>query len=609
MTDSIAHSNSSNNRNTDPWRGFHAGAWKTCVDVRNFLQTNVQPYLGGASFLVPVEDDVRDVSMSFALSVALRAAGMPYASVRPLRVENRLIETRSDVSELHSPQINAARDAALLHGMPEPMSRSATAADCRRVALYGVDFLRAERRQQLATLNQGPFTQTLMQRRRDLSEQMLALEELREVALAQGVDINRPAANAHEAVQWMALAAMAAAGAHEASAFPVGRVSAFLDVYIQRDMDEGVLNERQAQALIDELLLKLANMNRLCAQESDGAAVVECVGGVSEDGSALVTRTSFRLLHSLRHGSAEHMPQIAVLWSPELPRAFRHFCADVANETGRLRFENDVGLRSLLGDDYVIGSHVPALSLGQQVLLDAGRINLPKALLYAINGGVDEQSGVLVIQGLEPFWGDVLEYEDVVARLDRVLDWLAVNCVASFNAAHFLHERQGESGLAMALHDCHAAHVMACSLEGLAVFADSLSAIRYAAVQVVRDEDGLAVGFQSDEPYPACGRIGGVADAVALATCDAFVQKLRAQPCVYRDAQPVIVLAGSAANALAGKQTGATPCGRLAGAAFPAWSTDEARAWSTGDSVRNQKSRQEMFERCEHSTSALAEAD
>ena len=186
MTDSIAHSNSSNNRNTDPWRGFHAGAWKTCVDVRNFLQTNVQPYLGGANFLVPVEDDVRDVPMSFALSVALRAAGLPSTNIRSVRIENRRAEARLDVSELHWPQINAARDAGLLHGMPEPMSRSATAADCRRVALYGVDFLRAERRQQLASLNQGPFTQALMQQRRDLSEQMLALEELRDVALAQG---------------------------------------------------------------------------------------------------------------------------------------------------------------------------------------------------------------------------------------------------------------------------------------------------------------------------------------------------------------------------------------------------------------------------------------
>lgn len=584
MMESITHSV----RSMDPWRGLRAGAWQTVVDVRCFLQSNVQPYAGGAEFLAPIRDDVVEAPPSFAVSVALRAAGLSSPNSRSAHAELRNEKNRHGCLQIPAPQMEAASDVGLLHSMPEPLSRCATAADCRRVALYGVDFLRAELRQQLRTLNQGPFTQSLMQRRRDVSEQMLALEELHDVALSQGVDISRPAANAREAAQWMTLAAMAVASEHHRpSTFPIGRMSAFLDVYIQRDIDEGRLNEPQAQELIDELLIKLGGMQRLGSTGVGPAVPIECIGGMTEDAQPLVTRTSFRVLHALRHCMVESVSHVAVLWSSALPRAFRHFCTDVARDTGRISFENDSGLRSLLGHDYVTGSGAPALRLGQQVLLDAGHVNLPKALLFTINGGVDEESGVLVIPGLEPLWGDVLEYEEVVGRLDRVLDWIAATCVNAFNGAHFLHQRLGEASLALALHDSPAAHVTACSLDGLAELANSLSAIRYARVQVLRNEDGLAVDFKNEEPFPSCGGLGGLVDGMVHAFCDAFVQKLRAQPFIYRDAQPVVVPGGIAANIHAGSMTGNTPSGRRAGEAFCAWKTDEARRWSAGNVERD----------------------
>ncbi|MBF5006485.1 pyruvate formate lyase family protein [Diaphorobacter caeni] len=523
--------------------------------------------------------------MPLALRVALRAAGVSSVQVGMAGIDQSRTGGRRQFLEAHAPQITAAREAGLLHGMPEPLSRCAVAADCRRVALYGVEFLRSLCRQHLRALNEGPFTQELMQQRRSLSEQMLALEELRDVALSQEVDIGRPAANAHEAVQWMTLAAMAVAGECGGAAFPMARATAFLDIYIQRDMDEGRLNEPQAQALIDGWLLKLGNLRLLCGAEpgevdGDAATLLECIAGMSQDGQPLVTRTSFRWLHALHRCPAERMTTVAVLWSSGLPRAFRNFCIDVARECGAVRFENDTGLRRHCGDDYVVGSFAPALRIGQQVLLDAGHVNLAKALLYAINGGVDEENGVLVVRGLGTFWGDELEYDDVVRRLDRVLDWLAANCVNAFNNTHFLHDRLAHASLALALHDSDAEHVMACTVDGLSALADSLSAIRYAREQVLRNEDGLVVDFKVDEPFPTCGRIGGVVDEIAHALCDVFARKLRAQPFIYRNAHPVVVPASTAANASAGRWTGSMPCGRRVGEAFAPWSTDEARGWS-----------------------------
>ncbi|QIL79105.1 hypothetical protein G7047_03640 [Diaphorobacter sp. HDW4A] len=547
-----------------------------------------------------------------ALSAALRAVGMSSTKSSAAGIEVQRAGRRLNFLDVHAPQIVAAHEAGLLHGMPEPLSRCALAADYRRIALYGVEYLRSDCRQMLRALNEAPFTQELMQQRRSLSEQMLALEELRDVALSQGVDISRPAANAHEAVQWMTLAAMALAGESNGAAFPSARASAFLDVYIQRDMDEGLLNEQQAQLLIDEWLLKLSNMRLLCgaepnAESGDAAVLIECLAGMAQDAQPLVTRTTFRWLQALRHCTAEHLPNVAALWSSALPRGFRNFCSEVARETGVIRFENDTGLRSHLGDDYVVCSSAPALRLGQQVLLDAGHVNLPKALLYAINGGVDEESGVLVARGLGTFWGDVLEYDDIVRRLDRMLDWLATNCVNAFNSAHFLHDRLADASLSMALHDSDAEHVMACSVDGLAVLADSLSAIRYARVQVLRNEDGLAVDFKVDESFPACGRIGGVADEIAHALCDVFAQKLRAQPFIYRNAQPVVVPANTSANTSAGAKTGSTPCGRHAGEAFTVWSTDEVRRWSTGQLVRD-RVREDCETKLRVVFAALAEA-
>ncbi|WP_264294048.1 pyruvate formate lyase family protein [Diaphorobacter aerolatus] len=465
--------------------------------------------------------------------------------------------------------------------MPEPLSRCAIAADVRRVALYGLDFLCCERRIRLTALNDGPLTRELLHQRRDLSAQIRAMEALRETATAQGIEIARPAASAHEAVLFMCLTAIWVASEAGQAAFPIGRLCAFLDVYIQRDLIEQSLTEQRAQQLVAELVGRLHGMQVLVARLREAVEAVEavdfrdpveCIAGLSVAGQAQVTRTSFRILEALRQCTARPAPPLAVLWSLELPQAFRDFCTDVARDTGAVQFHRDAELRAALhGDhDYVVGRDTPALRVGRQVLLDAGHVNLPKALLYAINGGVDEQSGVLVVPGFEPCWDDVLDYEKVVGLLDRMLDWLAATCIHAFNGAHLLRERSGGGAhLALALHDSRAACVVACHVDGLCVLANSLSAIRYAAVEVLRNDDGLAVDFMANESFPARCCDGGVAEGIADALCEALEQKLRAQPYIYRNARPVVLPGNAVSNAISGKKTGNTPCGRRAAEAFP----------------------------------------
>jgi formate C-acetyltransferase len=616
----------------DPWHGFNSGNWQSEVDVRNFIQTNYTPYEGNADFLAPATartkalwdklgellkqerikgvldvsadrgssitahdagyiDQANEVIVGLQTDAPLKRAIMPNGGLR--MVENGLEafgfkldpmikevwthyrkSHNQGVFDVYSPEILAARKSAVITGLPDAYGRGRIIGDYRRVALYGIDFLRSDRQRLFKELNNVVFNEDVIRQREELSEQFRALDELKQMAAKYGYDIGRPANNAREAVQWVYFSYLAAVKEQNGAAMSFGRTSTFLDIYIQRDIAAGVLTEEQAQEMIDDLVIKLRIVRFLRTPEydqlfsGDPTWVTESIGGVGEDGRPLVTKNSFRFLNTLYNLGPAPEPNLTVLWSTALPRGFKDFCAKVSIDTSAIQYENDDLMRSHWGDDYGIACCVSAMRIGKQMQFFGARANLAKALLYAINGGVDEKSGVKVAQGFEPIKSDVLTYDEVMAHYDKMMDWLAATYVKALNCIHYMHDKYAYERIEMALHDREILRTMACGIAGLSVAADSLSAIKYAKVHVIRNEEGLAVDYKIEGDYPAYGNNDDRADSIAVWLTETFMNKVKAQPYFYRNAMPTQSVLTITSNVVYGKKTGNTPDGRRGGAPF-----------------------------------------
>ncbi|BEV73083.1 MULTISPECIES: formate C-acetyltransferase [unclassified Paludibacterium] len=616
----------------DPWHSFVSGNWQTSVDVRNFIQLNYTPYEGNADFLAPATErtkalwdklgellkeerarGVLDVSADRASSITAHDAGyidqqselivglqtdaplkraiMPNGGLR--MVENGLeafgfhldpiikdIWTHhrkshnQGVFDVYTPEIMACRKSGVITGLPDAYGRGRIIGDYRRVALYGIDFLKSDRQRLFKELNDAVFNDDILRQREELSEQFRALEELKEMAAKYGYDIGRPAANAREAIQWVYFAYLAAVKEQNGAAMSFGRVSTFLDVYIQRDLEAGVLTEQQAQEMIDDLVIKLRIVRFLRTPEydqlfsGDPTWVTESIGGMGEDGRPLVSKSSFRFLNTLYNLGPAPEPNLTVLWSTELPQGFKDFCSKVSIDTSSIQYENDDLMRPHWGDDYGIACCVSAMRIGKQMQFFGARANLAKAMLYAINGGVDEKSGAVVARGFEPIKGDVLTYEELMPKFDLMMDWLAATYVKALNCIHYMHDKYAYERIEMALHDRDILRTMACGIAGLSVAADSISAVKHAKVHIIRNEDGLAVDYKIEGEYPAYGNNDDRADSIAVWLTETFMNKIKAQPYFYRNAMPTQSVLTITSNVVYGKKTGNTPCGRRAGEPF-----------------------------------------
>jgi formate C-acetyltransferase len=613
------------------WRGFRGGAWRDGVNVADFIRSNVCPYTGDGAFLAgptarttalwdrlrelfPIERErgVYDVDARTPASITahapgfidrehelivglqtdapLRRAVMPAGGLRMVEnglraygyeldpalkeIFSRYRRTHNDaVFDAYTPQILAARRAGVITGLPDAYGRGRIIGDYRRVALYGVDALIAAKRADKRSLDDQPSTAEVIRDREELAEQLRALGELKEMAASYGYDISGPAGTAWEAVQWLYFGYLAATKEQNGAAMSLGRTATFLDIYLERDLDEGTLAEEGAQELIDDFVIKLRIIRFLRTPEydqlfsGDPTWVTEALGGMGADGRTLVTRTSFRYLRTLSNLGPAPEPNLTVLWSPRLPDGFKRYCAQVSLDTSAIQYENDDALRYWFDDDTAIACCVSAMRVGKDMQFFGARANVAKALLYAINGGRDEMTGEQVAPATAPVAGAVLDYQEVCAAFDRTLEWLARTYVDALNIIHTMHDRYAYERLQMALHDYPVRRFLACGIAGLSVAVDSLSAIRYASVTPVRDGTGLVVDYAVSGEYPAYGNADERADEIAVWLVETFLAKLRRQP-AYRDAiitQSVLTITS---NVVYGRHTGNTPDGRRAGQPF-----------------------------------------
>ncbi|MER6414473.1 formate C-acetyltransferase [Streptomyces humidus] len=616
---------------TAAWRGFAGTRWRELIDVRDFIQANYTPYEGDASFLAGATERTRavwekvsslfpeerargvlDVDVATPSTITSHAPGwidrdrelivglqtdaplkraiMPNGGLR--MVENGLKaygyepdpfvtkvfgtyrKTHNDgVFDAYTPEMRTVRKVGIITGLPDAYGRGRIIGDYRRVALYGTDRLIEAKRAEKALLDGRPSSEHVIRDREELAEQIKALAELTRMAAAYGCDVSRPAVTAHEAVQWLYLGYLAAVKEQNGAAMSLGRTSTFLDVYLQRDLDEGHVDESRAQELIDDFVIKLRIVRFLRTPEYDALFsgdptwVTESVGGIGADGRPLVTRTSFRFLQTLYNLGPAPEPNLTVLWSPRLPAGFKEFCAQVSIDTSAVQYESDELIRPRNGDDTAIACCVSAMAVGKEMQFFGARVNVAKALLYAVNGGRDEMTGDQVTPETAPLTGDYLDYEELSAAYDRVLDWLAQTYVNTLNVIHYMHDKYAYERIEMALHDHPVHRFMACGIAGLSVAADSLSAVKYARVKVIRDSTGLAVDFVTEGDFPAYGNNDDRADALAVGLVESFMAKVRRHP-TYRDAEHTQSVLTITSNVVYGKHTGNTPDGRRAGQPF-----------------------------------------
>ena len=613
------------------WRDFSAGRWESAIDVRDFIQRNVTPYQGDESFLVgpsartlAVWDKLRpyfeeerrrgvlDVDAAKPSTVIAHAPGwidqeneviVGLQTDRPFRRAIfpagglRMVETglkaagfeadpavhqafthyrkthNDGVFDAYTPEILNCRRSGIITGLPDAYGRGRIIGDYRRVALYGVDRLIAAKREERAQVNDMWPTDEVIRVREELAEQLRALRDLTEMGRRYGCDIARPAETAREAVQWTYLAYLGAIKEANGAAMSIGRITTFLDIYITRDIQEGVLDESGAQELIDQLVQKLRIVRFLRTPEYDALFsgdpywATECIGGMDLDGRTLVTRTSFRMLHTLTTLGPAPEPNITVLWSTNLPDAFKRYCIRMSRDTSSLQYENDDLMRPHWGDDYGIACCVSAMRLGKQMQFFGARVNLAKALLYAINGGRDEISGDQIAPPSLPVSSDVLEFDEVMAKFDATMEWLARTYVHAMNCIHYMHDKYFYERLEMALHDRDILRTMAFGIAGLSVVADSLSAIRHAKVHVIRDANGLAVDYRVDGTFPTFGNADSAVDDIAADVVTRFMSKIRKHP-TYRNAVHTQSVLTITSNVVYGKHTGSTPDGRRKGEPF-----------------------------------------
>lgn len=614
------------------WAGFTSGNWSNTIDVRDFIQSNYTPYTGDGEFLAPAtartkalwdkvlalyeterEKGVLDVSAAVPSSVTafppgyidqanekivglqtdapLKRAIFPNGGVRMVdaslkaygyepdaQVEETFTHYRKTqnqgVFDAYTSEIKAARRSGVVTGLPDAYGRGRIIGDYRRVALYGMDALIADKEDQQLSLEHDVMDEETIRLREEITDQTKALHDLKTMAQSYGFDISLPATNAHEAIQWTYFGYLAAIKDQNGAAMSIGRISTFLDVYVERDLASGILNESQAQELIDDLVIKLRVVRFLRTPgynalfTGDPVWATECVGGMGEDGRAMVTRSSFRFLHTLYNLGPAPEPNLTVLWSNDLPDGFKDFCAKTSIDTSSIQYENDDLMRRYWGDDYGIACCVSAMRLGKQMQFFGARVNLAKALLYAINGGRDEVSGDQVGPAMEPITSDVLDYGEVQEKYDHFVDWLAKVYVQALNIIHFMHDKYNYERLEMALHDRDVYRTMACGIAGLSVVADSLAAIKYGTVRTVRDESGLVTDYVIEgDDIPAYGNNDPRVDELAVNIVESFMNKVRQHPS-YRQSDHTQSVLTITSNVVYGKMTGATPDGRKAGEPF-----------------------------------------
>ena len=483
-------------------------------------------------------------------------------------------KTHNDgVFDVYTQDVRKARSNKLLTGLPDGYGRGRIIGDYRRVALYGVDVLIEEKKHELEELDVDAFTEDIIRHREEISEQIKALNALKVMASKYGFDISKPATNAKEAIQWLYFGYLAAIKDQNGAAMSLGRTSTFLDIYIERDLKNGTLTEEEAQELMDHFVMKLRLVRFLRTPEynelfsGDPVWVTESIGGMGIDGRTLVTKNSFRLLHTLVNLGPAPEPNMTVLWSTRLPEGFKKFATDISIKTSSIQYENDDLMRITLGDDYGIACCVSPMRIGKQMQFFGARANLAKTLLYAINGGVDEVTKKQVAPKFAPITSEYLDYDEVMEKYDQMMDYVAKIYIKALNAIHYMHDKYSYEAIEMALHDKDVFQTMACGVAGLSVAADSLSAIKYAKVKVIRDEDGIATDYVVEGEYPQFGNDDDRVDQIAVDIVKRFMEKLRKHP-TYKNSKHTLSILTITSNVVYGKATGNTPDGRRAGAPF-----------------------------------------
>ena len=473
----------------------------------------------------------------------------------------------------YTPEIRAARSAHLLTGLPDGYGRGRIIGDYRRVALYGVDYLIKQKELDYESTYTNSITEEIIRQREEINDQIHALEELKVMAKKYGFDISKPAKNAKEAIQWLYFGYLGAVKEQNGAAMSIGRNSTFLDIYIERDLKNKIIDENEAQEYIDHFIMKLRMVRFLRTPEynelfsGDPVWVTESIGGMGVDGRTLVTKTSFRILHTLENIDPAPEPNLTILWSNRLPDGFKKYCTSLSIKTSAIQYENDDLMRVTLGDDYAIACCVSAMRIGKQMQFFGARCNLAKTLLYAINGGKDEISGLQVASNFEPITGDYLKYDEVMKKFDLMMDYVARIYIEALNIIHYMHDKYCYEAIEMALHDKNVYRTMACGIAGLSIVADSLSAIKYAKVKVIRNEQGLAINYKITGDYPKYGNDDDRVDDIAVDIVKRFMKKLSKQQ-TYRNAVPTQSILTITSNVVYGKATGATPDGRKAGEPF-----------------------------------------
>ena len=615
------------------WEGFVKGNWCDESDVRDFIQLNYTPYEGDASFLAgPTEKTLRvwntleekylseerkvrildidtdtpadidafkpgyiceddDVIVGLQTDAPLKRAMMPNGGWRMVetaiheagkeynpevkKIFTKYRKTHNDaVFDIYTPRIRAARSSHIITGLPDAYGRGRIIGDYRRVALYGVDHLIAEKEKDKDRYANEPFSEHWARYREEHSEQIKALKKLKNLAQSYGYDISGPATNAHEAVQWTYFGYLASVKSQDGAAMSIGRLSGFFDVYFERDLKNGTLDESGAQEIIDALVIKLriTRFLRTIAYDQifsgDPYWATWSDAGFGDDGRTLVTKTSFRLLQTLVNLGPAPEPNITIFWDENLPRGYKEFCARISIDTSSIQYESDPQIRAHWGDDAAIACCVSPMKVGKQMQFFGARVNAAKALLYAINGGRDEMSGKQVMEGYEPVQGDgPLDFDDVWKRYEEMLDWVVGTYVEALNIIHYCHDRYAYESIEMALHDSEIIRTMGCGIAGLSIVADSLAAIKYAKVYPIRDETGLVVDYRTEGDFPTYGNDDDRADDIAATVVHTVMDKIRAIP-MYRDAIPTQSVLTITSNVVYGKATGSFPSGHQKGTPF-----------------------------------------
>lgn len=612
------------------WRNFLGERWKNEINVSDFILNNYKEYLGDESFLVGISertkkvwdkcqelikeelkkgildvetnilsginnfkpgyiDKENEVIVGLQTDAPLKRIVNPYGGIRMVykaldaygyklnpEIERRFVEYRKThndgVYSAYTKNIKLARKTGLITGLPDAYGRGRIIGDYRRVALYGIDRLIQEKQNEFDNFN-GEINEKTIRLREEIIEQIKALKAIKNMALSYGYDISKPATNSKEAIQWLYFGYLATVKENNGAAMSLGRTSTFLDIYLERDLNEGLITEKDAQELIDQFIIKLRLVRHLRTPEynelfaGDPTWVTEAIAGMTEDGKSLVTKTSYRYLHTLINLGPAPEPNLTVLWSKNLPDNFKRYCSKISILTDSIQYENDDLMRPIYGDDYAISCCVSAMKVGKQMQYFGARCNLAKALLYAINGGVDEITGIKVIDGIDKITDEYLNYDKVIRAYDNVLNIVSKTYVDAMNIIHYMHDKYAYEASQMALHDTNVERLMAFGAAGLSVVVDSLSAIKYAKVKPIRNCEGIAIDFEIEGEYPQYGNDDDRVDQIAVDLITNFSNKLK-QHKLYRNAIHTLSILTITSNVVYGKITGTTPDGRKAGEPF-----------------------------------------